>query len=485
MEKSKADAAVVVIFGASGDLTQRKLMPALHSLACDDLLHPDTRVIGVARSELSRLEFHDRLYDGVMEYARLEPRVCELWDEFSERVSYLSGGYDDADTYRQLGERLARLDAEANTEGNRLFYLATPPTVYPAVIRQLGRAGLAHNESGWTRIIIEKPFGHDLESAHRLNEQTHTVFEENQVYRIDHYLGKETVQNLMTFRFANAIFEPLWNRNYVDNVQISMLESVGVGHRAGYYDKAGVLRDIFQNHMLQLMTLTAMEAPAAFNAKALRDEKVKVLHSIRPIAQEDRVLAQYEGYEDEHGVAPDSGTPTFFALRMFVDNWRWQGVPFYVRSGKALATKATEVNLQFKPVPHLLFPKNAGLVCNSLTLCIQPDEGMHLRFETKVPGAGMRAEPVDMEFHYSDHFGHQALPEAYERLLLDALQGDAALFARSDEIELAWGLVDPLTEDSEPVNYAPGSWGPLAADALLAEDSREWLEGCACAHEEA
>lgn len=481
-KSSNAEPATVVIFGASGDLTQRKLVPALHSMACDALLHADIQVIGVARSSMTDLEFHDRLYEGVAEYSRLEPRVCELWNDFAQKVSYLAGSYDDPDTYRRLGEQLAKLDAEAGTRGNRLFYLATPPSLYPVVIEQLGKADLNQCGSGWTRIIIEKPFGRNLESAQRLNEQVHAVFREDQVYRIDHYLGKETVQNLMTFRFANAIFEPLWNRNYVDHVEISMLESVGVGHRAGYYDKAGVLRDMFQNHILQLLTLTAMEAPSAFNAKALRDEKVKVLQSLRPVSPSDGVWGQYRGYRDEEGVSSGSQTPTYIALKLYVDNWRWQGVPFYVRSGKKLAQKATEITLQFKQVPHLIFPEKAGLVANSLSLCIQPDEGIHLHFETKIPGAGMRAAPVDMEFHYSDHFGEQALPEAYERLLIDAIQGDASLFARSDEIELAWHLVDPLTVDVEPVFYAPGSWGPSAADALLAQDGREWLEGCACGH---
>jgi glucose-6-phosphate 1-dehydrogenase len=480
--RANMEAATIVIFGASGDLTQRKLVPALHTLACSDLLHPDTRVIGVARSNFSDLEFHDQLYEGVVDYARLEPRICELWNSFSQCISYIAGGYDDAETYRRLAERLAQVDGEASIPGNHLFYLSTPPSLYPVIIDRLGRAGLNRNDSGWTRIIIEKPFGRDLKSAIELNEQTHAVFQEGQVYRIDHYLGKETVQNLMTFRFANAIFEPLWNRNYIDHVQISMLEDVGVGHRAGYYDKAGVLRDMFQNHMLQLLTLTAMEPPSAFNAKALRDEKVKVLQSVRPIAKSDGIWGQYEGYRDEEGVAPASLTPTFIALKLYVDNWRWQGVPFFLRSGKRLARKATEITLQFKRVPHLIFSDEAGLVPNSLALCIQPHEGMHLQFDTKVPGGGMRTEPVDMDFHYDEHFGAQALPEAYERLLLDALQGDASLFARGDEIELAWRLVDPLTSEVKPVYYEPNSWGPPEADALLAQSERMWLEGCACAH---
>ena len=480
---SSARPAAIVIFGASGDLTQRKLMPALHTLACNDLSHPSTRVIGVARSSLSDKAFRERLFKGVVDYSRSEPRVCKLWNRFAERVSYLAGSYDDPDTYRRLGAQLAQLDEQAGTGGNRLFYLAIPPTLYPVVIEQLGQTGLNHNPNGWTRIVIEKPFGRDLPSARQLNAQVHAVFDEDQVYRIDHYLGKETVQNIMTFRFANTIFEPLWNRNYVDHVQISMLESVGVGHRAGYYDQAGVLRDMFQNHMLQLLTLTAMEPPSAFNAKALRDEKTKVLQSLRPIPLTDGVWGQYQGYREEDGVASDSSTPTHIALKLYVDNWRWKGVPFYLRSGKKMDQKTTEITLQFKQVPHLLFPEQAGLTPNSLSLCIQPDEGMHLHFETKIPGAGMRTAPVDMEFHYGEHFGERGLPEAYERLLLDAIQGDASLFARGDEIELAWRLVDPLTVDREPVLYAPGSWGPSAADALLTRDGREWIAGCSGAHQ--
>lgn len=476
----KAEPATIIIFGASGDLTQRKLVPALHSLACAGHLHDDTKVIGVARSEMTNKAFRKRLYKGIKDYSRLKPHYCDLWPMFSHRHTYLAGGYDDPATYQRLKKHL-----KEHAQGeNCLFYLATPPMLYRIIIEQLGQVGLNQSERGWRRIIIEKPFGHDIESARALNQDVHAVFDENAVYRIDHYLGKETVQNILAFRFGNAIFEPLWNRNYIDHIQITVAESVQVGRRAGYYEKAGVLRDMFQNHLLQLLTLTAMEPATNFEANGLRDEKVKVLRSVRPIVE--NVRGQYHGYHDELDVDPESQTPTYAAIQIMVDNWRWKGIPFYLRSGKALKEKLTQIAIQFKQVPHSMFPalSDQSITANVLSLCLQPDEGIHLRFEAKEPGEGMRTRSVNMEFHYQEDFGVTSLPKAYERLLLDALQGDAALFARGDEIELAWGIIDPLLErwenpDDSPLTfYESGSWGPVEAEYFLGRDGRTWLHGC-------
>jgi glucose-6-phosphate 1-dehydrogenase len=355
------------------------------------------------------------------------------------------------------------------------------------VVKHLGEQAMVSEQDGWRRLIVEKPFGRDLATALELNEIIHSVFDEHQIYRIDHYLGKETAQNILYFRFLNAIFEPIWNRNYIDHVQITVAEAVDVEHRAGYYDTAGVVRDMFQNHFMHLHTLVSMEPPASLDADAVRNEKVKVLKSLRPISLRDTVRAQYTGYCETEGVAPNSQTPTFSAMKLFIDNWRWHGVPFYLRSGKALSAKTSEILIQFNSPPHMLFdlPADYQLTPNFLSLCIQPDEGIHLRFETKVPDSMRQSRSVDMEFHYSDYFGDDPLPDAYERLLLDAMNGDPSLFTRSDEIELAWTLIDPVlqgwetSKDAPPlVEYEPGSWGPKEADELLIRDGKKWRLGC-------
>lgn len=471
----------IIIFGATGDLAHRKILPAFYALARQGLLPEQYCIIGFARRDWTDETFRAEMRQSVEQFSRI-PFDPAAWDKFAANLRYHRSEFDQADGYPRLGELLDQWGPPATD--NRLFYLATPPEANPAIVRHLGEAGLNHSEQGWTRLIVEKPFGRDLPSAVALNQQVHEVFAEEQVYRIDHYLGKETVQNLIVFRFANAIFEPIWNRNYIDHVQITVAETVGVEARAGYYDTNGVGRDVLQNHLLQLLTLTAMEPPYAFEARALRDEKVKVLQALRPIPAADTLPGQYLGYRNEKGVAPKSHTPTFAAVRLYIDNWRWQGVPFFLRSGKQLADKTTEISIVFKCPPHSLFPLGPGemLTPNALTLCIQPDEGMHLRFEAKLPGAGMQRQTVDMNMNYAQGLNSASLPEAYERLLLDALQGDASLFARADEIELAWEAIDPVIRAWESGEtplffYETGSWGPYEATQFLGE-GRSWRGHC-------
>ncbi len=473
----------IVIFGATGDLTQRKLVPALYHQRVKGRIPGQFNIVGSARTPLSHDEFRSRVRLGMDSLAGMVPEA-EPWKEFSDRLWYVPGDVGRPESCAEL-ERFLR--EREGGPANRLYYLATAPELFPVILKQLGAAEMTDEEAGWRRVVVEKPFGRDLQSAVELNRIIHDAFEEHQVYRIDHYLGKDTAQNILYFRFLNTIFEPLWNRNYVDQVQITVAETVDVQHRAEYYDRAGVMRDIIQNHMLQLLTLVAMEPPAMFEADAVRNEKVKLLRAVRPVSASDTVRAQYEGYRSTPGAAPNSMTPTFAAIKLYVDNWRWQGVPFYLRSGKALEVKTSEIVIEFKRPPHVLFqlPADYELTPNFLSLCIQPDEGVHLRFETKVPGTPVETRSVDMEFHYPSTFGGQDLPDAYEKLLIDALRGDASLFTRSDEIEMAWKLVDPIvkgweTSPSDPPLglYRKGSWGPPEAEAFVSRDGRIWRMGC-------
>ena len=480
----------LVIFGASGDLTRRLLAPAIAHLLRDGSISSDFGIVGLARSQMSDQEFRAYLQGGAQEFT---PPTQGRPGDLPDIVRYISGDFSDPALYAGLKKMLEEIEGRRGGPRNRIFYLATPPEADPTIVKLLGDSGLAKPEQGWARVVVEKPFGHDLDSGRQLNAELATVFQERQIYRIDHYLGKETVQNIFVLRFANGIFEPLWNNRYVDHVQIAVAESVGVEHRAGYYEQAGVIRDMFQNHLLQLLCLTAMEPPVAFEADAVRAEKVKVLQSIRPFREEQiddwAVRGQYgpgvvggkpvPGYRSEEKVDPNSSTPTYAAVRFAIDNWRWAGVPFYVRSGKRMAERVSEIAIEFKRVPHTLFSRAAGtLNPNVLRLRIQPDEGVSLKFDAKIPGTRLQVQSVYMDFPYSKLGA--PIQGGYERLLLDVTHGDQTLFTRGDEVEHAWQVVMPILRawESKPPadfpNYASGTWGPEAADKFLEREGRRW-----------
>ena len=482
--------ATLVLFGGSGDLAKRKLLPALYNLALQRLLPASFAVVGAARGAVTDEAFRNELREAVSQFSRTKPLNEEVWDAFEKNIHFVATP-DDAG-YQQLARMLDRVDAEVGTNGNRLFYLATPPGAYAPIVRAIGAHGL--RGPGWSRVVVEKPFGNDLKSAMELTSIVHEVFREDEVFRIDHYLGKETVQNILVLRFANGIFEPIWNRQYVDHIQITVSESLGVEERAEYYDHAGAMRDIVQNHLLQLLALVAMEPPAAFDDRAVRDEKVKVLRALRPISEREVAARTVRGayaegfiegkevpsYRAEHGVAADSQTETFVGLRCFVDNWRWEGTPFYVRTGKRLPKRTTEIAIRFRVAPHRIFARDSteGVEANELVLRIQPDEGISLTFGAKVPVQGFRIRTVNMDFVYGASFMLDA-PDAYETLILDALRGDATLFTRRDEVEQQWMFVDPILDawrrGVPPLTpYPAGSWGPQEADTLIERDGRQW-----------
>jgi glucose-6-phosphate 1-dehydrogenase len=493
LERLPVPNTTLTIFGATGDLARRKLLPAIYNLAHDGVLPEHFYLIGIARGQQSDEEFRDFAREAIVEFSRREPDA-EVLDGLLSRLRYLAFSFDDADGYVELRGLIDELDDEAGRPLNRVYYLSTAPQYFGLVVEELGAADLNEDERCDVRVIIEKPFGSDLASAELLQRTVSSVFRERQVFRIDHYLGKETVQNIMAFRFANYLFEPVWNRNYIDNIQIAAAEDIGIGSRAGYYDGVGALRDLVENHMLQLLALVCMEPPARFEANKVRDEKVKVLQAITPptpaeVAQ-DTVRAQYTagvvagewvpGYLEEPGVPEDSTTETYAALRLEVDNWRWAGVPIFLRTGKRLARKVTEIVVQLKPVPHLAFASegSVGVQPNLLVMSVQPNEGVSVSLEAKIPGPRMRIRPVNMEFLYGTSFLSES-PEAYERLILDAMRGDATLFTRNDETLAQWAIIEPIleswTEDGKPRlgTYKAGSPGPVAADALIGE-GRRW-----------
>jgi glucose-6-phosphate 1-dehydrogenase len=488
---------ILVIFGAAGDLTKRKLIPALYNLKKSNLLPDDFAVIGVARAVMNDEEFRRRLADDMKELAS-EDTDAATWQWLEERLYYLSGDFDDDQTFVRLRDLLTKLDAERKAGGNYFFYLATAPDYFASVVKQLGSVGLAREEDNhWRRFVIEKPFGRDLESARKLNQDLREIVNENQIYRIDHYLGKETVQNILVFRFGNGIFEPIWNRRYVESVQITAAERVGVEQRGGYYEEAGALRDMVPNHLLQLVTLTAMEPPVSFKANAVRDEQTKILHAMQCPPPEEAgrraVRGQYDAgeidgrpvpaYRSEPNVAPDSTVETFVALKLLIDNWRWADVPFYLRTGKRLAARDTEIAIKLRRAPFVLFRDTPvdQLASNRLVLHIQPDEGITLRLGAKIPGPILKIGAVDMNFDYEDYFGHTP-STGYERLLHDCMMGEATLFQRADQVEAAWAVVAPVQAAwkaeaaTDLAKYKAGTWGPKEADELLAHDGQEWEE---------
>ncbi len=493
-----ADPCAMVIFGASGDLTKRKLIPALYNLAKDNLLSKEFAIIGFARQDIGTDGFREKLSNDIKEFATTDLDQ-NLWGWFAERIYYVNGDFGDAEAFARLKAQLDEVQQKHGTRGNCFFYLATAPQFFSPVVKQLGDAGLVEEKEGaWRRVIIEKPFGRDLESAKKLNRDVQAVLKEDQIYRIDHYLGKETVQNIMVFRFANGIFEPIWNRRYIDHVQITVAETVGVEGRGGYYETSGTLRDMVPNHIFQLISLTAMEPPVSFAANMVRDEQAKIFNAIPPMTPEEvltrTVRGQYgagivdgdkvPAYRDEPGVSPASKTETYVAMKFFVDNWRWADVPFYVRTGKRLPKRVTEISIQFKRAPFLLFRQTTveKLTPNRLVLMLQPNEGISLSFGAKIPGPVVRMGNVKMDFNYKDYFGTDP-STGYERLLYDCMLGDATLFQRSDMVETAWGVVAPIQDVWEALpprkfpNYASGTWGPIEADEMLARDHREWHDG--------
>jgi glucose-6-phosphate 1-dehydrogenase len=488
-------ACAMVIFGAAGDLTKRKLIPALYNLAKENLLSKDFAIVGVARAPLNTDTFREKISQEIQQFAT-DTVETGLWGWFKERIHYMQGNFDDPSIYPKLQELLANVDKEHGTSGNYFYYLATAPEYFSDIVRNLGTVGLTNEPEGhWRRVIIEKPFGHDLESARVLNNDIKQCLHEGQIYRIDHYLGKETVQNILVFRFGNGIFEPIWNRRYIDHVQITAAETVGVETRGNYYETSGALRDMVPNHLFQLVTLTAMEPPISFQADAVRDEQAKILRAVQPLNPEDvlskTVRGQYDGgtidgtslpaYREERNVAPHSGTDTFVALKLLIDNWRWADVPFYIRTGKRLPKRVTEIAIQFRRAPFVLFRDTPveRLRTNRLVIHIQPDEGISLRFGAKIPGPVMRMGGVDMDFKYTDYFGSRP-STGYERLLYDCMSGDATLFQRADMVEAGWNIIQPILDVWKALpprtfpNYTLGTWGPKEADELLERDGRQW-----------